>query len=281
MVPALLFASTMAIAPSAPVSSGRILVLDTVAPEVAFVDREQLDARVGAVLRAGKLALASESTRDSVRDCKTTLCRERTAADRGVTHWVRAEVEGEDRDYRITLSVGTIADSIEGPPILTSSGECHVCGIVELTAAIESQTTMLRDEMLASAPTPPTTMMRPTRAERDGPLPRDGGRVDAMRPTGIALLAAGSASAIGGAVLLGLDGNEIRRRCSADHRQNLDADGDCRYVHQTLGPGIAMLSGGVLAVAGGITLVSIERRRRRADLRMRLGYNRIVLSGRF
>ena len=37
----------------------------------------------------------------------------------------------------------------------------------------------------------------------------------------------------------------------------------------------------LLAAAGGITLMSIDRRRRRTDLRARLGFNRIVISGRF
>lgn len=106
-------------------------------------------------------------------------------------------------------------------------------------------------------------------------------RVDIMRPTAIALLAAGSVSAIGGAVLLGFHGRDNRRRCADDDPRNLDSSGDCRFVHQTLGPSLAMLGGGVLAVAGGITLLSIERRHRRAVVRARLGYNRIVISGRF
>jgi hypothetical protein len=120
----------------------------------------------------------------------------------------------------------------------------------------------------ASAATP----MRP---------PRDRGSVDVLRPTGLALLAAGSASAISGAVLIGLDGKDVRRRCSQGGPQAVDHSGDCRFVHDTLTPGIAALSGGILAVAGGITILSIERRRRKAVVRARLGYNRIVISGRF
>lgn len=291
MVPALLLASTMAIAPSTPpVSGGRILVLDTVAPELAAAEREQIDARVLAVLAAGELPLASKATHDAASECTTTICRERTATDRGVTHWVRAAVEGERRRYRVTVSVGTIADSIEGAPIASSRGECHGCNVDELVAATAAQTSKLRaslSEASSSAPvetvepTPATPrMLRPTQAERDGVrTPQDVARVDVMRPTGIALLAVGSATAIGGAVLLGLDSQENRRTCAVDDRDRESAD--CRLSPQTLGTGIAMLSGGVLAVAGGITLVSIERRRRRADVRMRLGYNRIVISGRF
>jgi hypothetical protein len=48
-----------------------------------------------------------------------------------------------------------------------------------------------------------------------------------------------------------------------------------------LTPGIAALSGGILAVAGGIRIFSIERRHRKAVVRARLGYNRVVISGRF
>lgn len=111
--------------------------------------------------------------------------------------------------------------------------------------------------------------------------PRDRGKVDVLRPTGLALLAAGSASAISGAVLMGLDGREMRRRCAAGDAQTVGDDGDCRFVHDTMTPGIAALGGGILAVAGGITILSIERRHRKAVVRARLGYNRIVISGRF
>jgi hypothetical protein len=275
-------ASMMAVAPSAPpVASGRVLVLDTVAPGIAAADRELLDTRIAAVLAASDIPLASSATREAARACSSTVCRERTAADRGITHWVRAEVSGEHRDYRVTIAAGTIADSIDGPALASSTGECRVCGIAELTASIESHAIELRERLLADDASrhAPRADLRPSRADFHVlPTRRDRGPVDPLRPAGIALLAAGSASAIGGAVLLGLDGNDVRRRCDA---QNTDADGDCRFVHETLGPGIAMLSGGVLAVAGGITLVSIDRRRRRADLKARLGYNRIVISGRF
>jgi hypothetical protein len=283
MLSGLALASVIAVAPSAPpVTSGRVLVLDTVAPGIAAADRELLDARIAAVLAARDVPLASDATREAARACKSTLCRERTAADRGVTHWVRAEVSGEQRDYRVTIAAGTIADSIEGPALASSTGECRVCGVTELTASIESHTAELRDRLLAddsSRRAPRADVPRPRNPFHE---PRDRGPVDPMRPAGIALLAAGSASAIGGAVLLGIDGQDVRRRCAADDGRNIDADGDCRYVHDTLVPGIAMVSGGILAVAGGITLVSIERRRRgRTDVRARLGYNRIVISGRF
>src|SRR5262245_49430302 len=105
MVPGLVLASMMAVAPSAPpVSSGRVLVLDTVAPGIAAADRELLDARIASVLAAGDVPLASTATREAARECKSTVCRERTAADRGITHWVRAEVTGGDREYRVTIA---------------------------------------------------------------------------------------------------------------------------------------------------------------------------------
>jgi hypothetical protein len=286
MIPGLALASMLAAAPSAPpVSSGRVLVLDTVAPGIAAADRERLDERIVAVLAASDIPLASDATREAARACTSTVCRERTAADRGITHWVRAQVIGEERDYRVTIAAGTIADSIEGPALASSIGECNVCGIAELTASIESHTVELRERLVADdAERRKEAMLaqsRPSRANHAAfRTTQDRGPVDPMRPAGLALLAAGSASAIGGAVLLGIDGNDVRRRCS--DTRNVDADGDCRYVHDTLVPGIAMVSGGILAVAGGITLVSIERRRRgRTDVRARLGYNRIVISGRF
>jgi hypothetical protein len=147
----------------------------------------------------------------------------------------------------------------------------------DLAAAVEARTVTVRAELGGE----PEHVARPRTGWRRpmGPEPlRDRGTKSALRPSGIALLALGSASVVGGAVLLGIDGQDVRRRCDG---QNLDAQGDCRFVHETKAGGIAMLTGGILAAAGGITLVSIDRKRRRADVRLRLGYNRIVLLGRF
>ncbi|HWB80441.1 MAG TPA: hypothetical protein VG755_36000 [Nannocystaceae bacterium] len=250
----------------------RVLVLETTAPSIATADREQLEQRIADVLHAGEVRTAESAARQAARACETQVCLQRTAIANGITHWMRAEITGDDRDYRVRVTAGRIGDSTA---LAESAGECTICGMDDLAAALEARTVSVRDALTGeSVARPRTTWRRPV-----GPEPlRDRGPKSALRPTGIALLALGSASVVGGAVLLGIDGQDVRRRCDT---QNLDAQGDCRFVHETQAGGIAMLTGGIVAAAGGITLISIDRKRRRADVRMRLGYNRIVLLGRF
>lgn len=89
-------------------------------------------------------------------------------------------------------------------------------------------------------------------------------------------LAVGIASLAGGATMLALDGREIDRRCGPDTR---DIDGDCRYVHRTLGGGIAMTVAGAALAATGVTLLVLERRRPRPrELRAMLSPRHVGLS---
>jgi hypothetical protein len=75
---------------------------------------------------------------------------------------------------------------------------------------------------------------------------------------GWAALGVGAAAIIGGAVLVAIDGNEIRSDCSGD---NVDSNGVCRYRHKTLVGGAILLSGGILVAGGGIGLVLHGRKR--------------------
>ncbi len=276
----LAFWAMAAPAPHTPI--GRVLVLQTTAPSLPAADRDRSERRMEAVLRAGDLQVVGGSARTDARACETQVCRQRTAVDYGITHWVHAEIAGDDREYRVRVTAGRMGES---KPVAQSSGECTICGVDDLAASVEARTDAVRAQLEGegepgAAPSGRARSLAWRRME--GPTHADRKSIDPLRPTGIALLALGSAGVVGGAVLLGIDGQEIRRQCGGDGGQNLDADGDCRFVHETRAGGIAMLTGGVLAVAGGITLVTVERnRRRRADLRMRVGWNRIVLAGRF
>lgn len=250
----------------------RVLVLATTAPSIATADREHLEQRMVDVLHAGEVRTADAAARKAARACETQVCLQRTALEHGITHWMRAEITGDDREYHVRVTAGRIGVAT---PRAESAGDCTICGVDDLAAAVEARTVSVRSELTGEQlDRPRTTWRRPM-----GPEPlRDRGTKSALRPSGIALLALGSASVVGGAVLLGIDGTDVRRRCDT---QNLDAQGDCRFVHETQAGGIAMVTGGILAAAGGITLISIDRKRRRADVRLRLGYNRVVLSGRF
>jgi hypothetical protein len=96
--------------------------------------------------------------------------------------------------------------------------------------------------------------------------------------TGIAL---GSAGLVAGSTLIALHGREHRSRCNDAGPSDIDADGDCRFVHRTRGGGIALVVGGAVAAASGIALLVIDSRVRRTELSLRVGLRGPVLAGRF
>lgn len=86
------------------------------------------------------------------------------------------------------------------------------------------------------------------------------------RPTrlaraGWALLGIGAAGLTAGIVLVAIDGRENRAVCRGD---NVDPFGNCRYLHRTKVPGIAVLgtSGALLGVGIGFVAASSARRTR-------------------
>jgi hypothetical protein len=79
------------------------------------------------------------------------------------------------------------------------------------------------------------------------------------RRAGWALVAAGAAATVAGAVLVAVDGQPVRSRCSGP---NIDADGNCRSIHRSLPYGVPSLAVGAGLLAGGIGLLASRRRRR-------------------
>ena len=77
---------------------------------------------------------------------------------------------------------------------------------------------------------------------------------------GAALLGGGLSAAAAGVALMVLHGNPITSDCDGSL---VDADGDCRYLHDTRTGGVVGLSLGVAAVVGGTALLSIELPRER------------------
>lgn len=92
------------------------------------------------------------------------------------------------------------------------------------------------------------------------PVP-GGDRRRRMRAGGFAALAIGLAATAAGLTLVGLHG---RPNVSACHGDNIDDDGDCKYLYDTRAPGIGVTSVGVAGLVTGIVLIALARRDRKA-----------------
>jgi hypothetical protein len=86
---------------------------------------------------------------------------------------------------------------------------------------------------------------------RLAPLPRR--RETALWPAGWSVLAVGTAALVAGVVLVAIDGRENRAVCRGD---DVDALGNCRYLHRTKIPGIASLVSGIGLVGAGVGLLA-------------------------
>lgn len=108
------------------------------------------------------------------------------------------------------------------------------------------------------------------------------------RPLAIGALATAAVGIGVGAALVAADGEPVARRCSSDDPQSFDAEGDCRYVHETLAVGVAVTSLGVGLIGAAATLLVVDARRRKRHgkawdgrVRLHLGPGRVGLSGAF
>jgi hypothetical protein len=108
------------------------------------------------------------------------------------------------------------------------------------------------------------------------------------RPLAIGALGAAVVAIGAGGALVAADGLPLARRCGPDDPQNIDGDGDCRYVHETLAVGVVMTALGVGLASAATTLLVIDAKRRRRHakawagrVRMHVGPGRMGLSGSF
>jgi hypothetical protein len=207
----------------------------------------------------------------------------RTLAPHGVSHWLVTRVRGQARTYEIELEIWAVgADR----PLATARESCAICGQTELRDLVHEEVRTL-ELAIGSDPAPseePPRSLAPRGGSADPSAARSDRRTpdSSLRIPGYATLSAGAVALVAGSTLIALDGREHGARCRAENDTAIDADGDCRYVHRTLGGGISLVLGGVLASAGGITLLALDaRRRRRAELSMRIGDRRVALVGRF
>jgi hypothetical protein len=114
-------------------------------------------------------------------------------------------------------------------------------------------------------------------------LPSRWHRPLAFGALGAAVVAVGS-----GAGMVAADGEPVARKCGPDDPQNIDGDGDCRYVRQTLEAGVVVAALGVGLASAATTLLVIDGKRRRrharawaGTVRMHVAPTRVGIAGTF
>ena len=110
------------------------------------------------------------------------------------------------------------------------------------------------------------------------PTPPEGPGRDRARPlvgAGAGLLALGAIGlAIGGA-LVAIHGSPILNDCSDD---NIDPDGDCRFLRNTRGGGIGLLVAGGVSLIAGAVLLGVGLKRRKTDRRTAFSGSSLTLT---
>ena len=79
-----------------------------------------------------------------------------------------------------------------------------------------------------------------------------------LAPAGWAALAVGIAATGTGVGLMALDERPIKRDCGGE---NIDAEGDCKWRHNTLVGGVVLGVAGVAAIVVGVALLVVDRKR--------------------
>jgi hypothetical protein len=120
------------------------------------------------------------------------------------------------------------------------------------------------------------------------PVPRiDSAETDSKTPkilkaSGGAAIGVGLAMLGAGIALLVINDQPIDRKCTGD---NVDADNDCKFLHDTLAGGIGLAAGGAVVAGVGVGLLvwGIKKGKRQPSATARLGVTRngLMVSGRF
>ena len=108
------------------------------------------------------------------------------------------------------------------------------------------------------------------------------------RPLGFGALGAAVVAIGSGAAMVAADGEPLARKCGPGDPQNVDGDGDCRYVHETLEAGVVVTALGVGLASAATTLLVIDGKRRRrharawaGTVRMHVSPSRVGIAGTF
>ena len=169
------------------------------------------------------------------------------------------------------VAVGETPLDIEVPPgehriELSADGHAPIEQSVDVERGMRE-----RLRLVMTAETPVTAATPPT---DEGPTRRRG------RVIGSSVLLGSGVAAIGaGVALLVLHGRPITADCSG---ANVDADGDCHFLHDTrLGGAIALGAGAAAAITGGVLLGLELRRDERSSVAVAPTPSGAVVHGRF
>ena len=184
--------------------------------------------------------------------CEDASCRSQAAAAAGVAFVADAEVQGDEDEFKVTVTVYS-ADT--GEPLAPFEDACQICGFVEVRdmarlRALDARAEIawLQSEVTAVEPGP----VEPTPVVVDRPAPRS-----KLVPAGWGLVGAGAAATLGGAVLLGL--HKQSAGCLDNPR-----GGDCVPLRYTTAvPGGVLLGAGVAVLVGGVVMVVLGRKKDR------------------
>ncbi len=249
-----------------------------ISAEDATLDTDGLRAiedRVAEALDEQGVEIVRLDDEHAARSCEDALCRKRTLRSPRVTHALRVDIGGKDRLYDVGVS---LFDASSGAQVgETRTKACTVCGRSDLAELAASEAVALRDTSLPATQLPPRPLVLQTREERKDVRKHRPWR----RPLAISAVAGGLALTTAGAALIGLDGRDDASRCS--NPENVDADGDCRFVRRTLAPGVVTALAGAGLTATGITVLVLDRPdgRRRADVKLSATTRSVIISGRF
>lgn len=182
--------------------------------------------------------------------CEDAACIAQAVTAAGARFAVGTAVVGDEDEFTVTV---TLYDDA-GVALAPFEDACSICGFVEVRDMVRLRALDARAELVrrqaeaAPAPEPVPPVSLPV----DLPAPRS-----KLVPTGWALVGAGAAATIGGAVLLGL--HHRSAGCLENPR-----GGECVPVRFTTAPaGGAVLGAGVLVVTAGVVMVVLGRRAER------------------
>lgn len=215
---------------------------------------------------------------DALHSCEDAACRQRTLDAHRVSHALTIDIRGRDRVYELEIGLYEASSGNAIAPVRTA--ECVVCGPADLAELAATEATLLRASLPGPTEGTPAQPPHPLSLDvRDEPMPPRPPK-PWRRPVAIGSIVGGLAFTTAGVVLTSLHGREDPGRCS--NPDNVDADGDCKYVQNTLVPGVVSLLAGAGLTATGVTLLVVERRgRRRAEFTMGATTRRVTISGRF
>ncbi|EDM73834.1 hypothetical protein PPSIR1_16270 [Plesiocystis pacifica SIR-1] len=181
-------------------------------------------------------------------------------------------LSGEDRMYLLDWAL--THPTLDEP--LRRQTSCELCSLAEVRLQIAADVGRMCTLLELATAEPASDVGREPGEDSPGPVlvggsgsggpeePPGSGRGWA-RAAGWAAIGTGAALTITGIALMATNGRPYGQLCSG---ADVDADGDCRYVLDTLPAGIGFAVAGVALAGGGVGLSVWARQDRRAQARL-------------